>query len=277
MKRNVCFKVLSVFLLFLVVWVPLLPVLNGTDASASQADYGDVNGDGEVTVRDAILVLKHVSGLLNLEEKYDNGAYERANVFTGTDFVGVGDAVFILRYVVGLQDELPTDSSDYEEGLGGDVYYEWGEQSSYSFTVKVNVYNEGSDTANNVQVNLPMLENDSPYQDTNLIDTNYPNTSSSGRISTFNLDDLSPGQSKTLEVNYNIDVRPVSVNSDANGTIEDAQNIFDRYAGSGNCHELATQFVDHCQDEGIEARVVTGFARPRRGDSDFRMPFQLSS
>ena len=58
---------------------------------------GDVNGDGAVTVTDAIDVLRHIVGL----KKLDNGALERADV-SGSDTVSVEDAIIILRIIVGL-------------------------------------------------------------------------------------------------------------------------------------------------------------------------------
>ncbi len=63
---------------------------------------GDVNGDNTVDVGDAILVLKSIVGLINL----DATQFAAADV-NGDEKVDVGDAILILRYIVGLIMEFP--------------------------------------------------------------------------------------------------------------------------------------------------------------------------
>ena len=70
--------------------------------------FGDVNGDGLVDVGDAILVLRHIVGLVNIENEYGAEAIVRANV-NGDGDVDVGDAILILRYIVGLISEFPAE------------------------------------------------------------------------------------------------------------------------------------------------------------------------
>ena len=53
---------------------------------------GDVNGDGAVTVLDAIMVLQHNAGLITLE-----GSAAAAADFTGDGQIGADDAVMVLR------------------------------------------------------------------------------------------------------------------------------------------------------------------------------------
>lgn len=59
--------------------------------------YGDVNGDKEVNVQDAIMILRHVVGLVSLTD-----ACKQAADVTGSGDIAVQDAIKILRYVVGL-------------------------------------------------------------------------------------------------------------------------------------------------------------------------------
>jgi len=143
--------------------------------------------------------------------------------------------------------------------------YRWGNTRHFHFQVKVKITNEGNSTSSNVSVEIPMLENDSPYQDTQLEEVSHEKISSSGRMTTFKLGDLPPGETETLVIEYAIQSTPVSLVS-SNDTVEKAKEIFDTHAGSGNCHQLATAFVEDARAKGLTARVVTGFARPSRGD-----------
>jgi len=142
--------------------------------------------------------------------------------------------------------------------------YRWGSSKNYTFRMEVRLTNNGSDTARNIRVAVPLLENSSPYQTTSLKSVNYSAVSSSGRVSTFNIGDLAPGQSKTITADFNITVRTVSVNS-SNETVEKARKVYEKYAGSGNCRTLARGFISECKSMGIKAREVVGFARPQRG------------
>ncbi len=58
---------------------------------------GDVGGTGSVTVSDAILVLRHIVGLIELDEEQ----LKRARV-QGKAGVEVIDAIMIMRYIVGI-------------------------------------------------------------------------------------------------------------------------------------------------------------------------------
>ena len=72
-------------------------------------DYlpGDINKSGSVTVADAIIVLRHLVGLtdLNSKEHYDEFAAKRAMVSSDSS-ITVKDAIKILRKVVGLIDDF---------------------------------------------------------------------------------------------------------------------------------------------------------------------------
>ncbi len=144
------------------------------------------------------------------------------------------------------------------------VTYSWGSSGRYTFRIEVNVTNNGSDTSRNVSVTVPLLENRSPYQTTSLKSVNYSATSNSGRMSTFNLGDIAPGETKTIRADFDITVRAVSINS-TNETVEKARQAYNQYAGNGNCRTLARGFISKAREMGIEAREVIGFARPQRG------------
>lgn len=60
---------------------------------------GDVNGDGQVNVADALMILQHITGLLELNTHQQTAA-NVSGCSEGT--VSVTDAILILRYVVGL-------------------------------------------------------------------------------------------------------------------------------------------------------------------------------
>ncbi len=144
------------------------------------------------------------------------------------------------------------------------VSYNWGSSGSYTFRMEVKVTNNGSDTSRNVMVSVPLLTNDSPYQTTSLKSVNYNVVSTSGRVSTFDLGDMAPGETKTIVADFAITVRTVSLNS-SNETVEKARVAYDLYKGSGNCRTLALGFIGKAREMGLEAREVIGFARPERG------------
>ncbi len=144
------------------------------------------------------------------------------------------------------------------------VSYVWGDASNYTFRVEVTVSNNGSDTSKDVMVSVPLLENDSPYQETTLKNVNYDVVSVSGRVSTFNLGSIEPGESKSLIADFNVNVSPLSIDN-TNETFKQARVAYEHFAGNGNCRELARGFIRMCEDMGIKAREVVGFARPERG------------
>ncbi len=142
--------------------------------------------------------------------------------------------------------------------------FSWGQTNDYNFRTEVKVTNNGSSPSKNVTVSVPLLENNSSYQTTTLLSVNYDVISNSGRVSTFNLGDLAPGESKTIIADFKVSLRTVSLNS-SNDTIDKARKAYDLFAGEGNCRELARAFISKCHEMGINAREVVGYARPRRG------------
>lgn len=144
------------------------------------------------------------------------------------------------------------------------VTYSWGTSGNYTFRIEVKVTNNGSETSQNVMVSVPLLENSSPYQTTTLKSVNFDVVSTAGRVSTFNLGDIAPGETKTIIADYNISVRSVTINS-SNDTVEKARIAYDKHKGSGNCRVLAQAFINEARAMGLTAREVVGFARPQRG------------
>ena len=72
--------------------------------------FGDVDGDGQVIVGDAIRVLRHIVGLGKFEDRSDN--WQRADVNLD-GYINVGDAIMILRHVVVLIKEFTPISSPF--------------------------------------------------------------------------------------------------------------------------------------------------------------------
>ncbi len=83
-----------------------LSVFLGATAAAPVL-VGDVNGDGNIDIGDAILILRHIVELVDIGELYGPEALVRARVSSPTGEVDVGDAILILRYIVGLITEFP--------------------------------------------------------------------------------------------------------------------------------------------------------------------------
>lgn len=83
---------------------PLILTSEGTleFTNTSSAVLGDVNGDGAVTARDAVLVLKYLVGLRTCADDQ----IARMDV-DGSGKPSTIDAVYLLRYVAGLIEEFP--------------------------------------------------------------------------------------------------------------------------------------------------------------------------
>ncbi len=71
--------------------------------------FGDVNGDGKVDIEDAILVLKHIVGLVDLAHAYGPAALSRGRVSGRAGSPDIGDAILLLRRIVGLNTEFPAE------------------------------------------------------------------------------------------------------------------------------------------------------------------------
>ena len=161
-------------------------------------------------------------------------------------------------------EEAPKAAEEEQVAVPAPVTYSWGASGSYTFRIEVKVTNNGSEVSQNVQVSVPLLENSSPYQTTTLKSANYNVVSTAGRVSTFNLGNLAPGETKTITADFNINVRTVALNN-SNETVEKALIAYNKHKGSGNCRVLAQAFINEARAMGLTAREVVGFARPQRG------------
>ncbi len=87
---------------------PTTVTINGVEVAitgeTTEIEYGDVNGDHNVTVDDALLILRYYVGLDTL----DDDALLRADV-TGEGSVNVDDALYVLQYYVSLITEFPVE------------------------------------------------------------------------------------------------------------------------------------------------------------------------
>ncbi len=142
----------------------------------------------------------------------------------------------------------------------GPVTYVWRGAHQVSFRSEVHLTNTGSERAQNVWVDIPMLENSSPYQETRLQSTNYELAYMTGRVGSFGVGDIGPGETVVITMDYAITIRPLSIKS-SNETVEKARQAYQQFAGSGNCLQLASGFVGRCREMGLNARLVNGFAR----------------
>lgn len=70
--------------------------------------YGDIRGDGEVMVGDAIIVLQHVVEMYDIRDVFGEQAYARAKV-SGEAELSINDAILICRYIVELIDTFPVE------------------------------------------------------------------------------------------------------------------------------------------------------------------------
>ncbi|MGI6679865.1 MAG: immunoglobulin-like domain-containing protein [Dehalobacterium sp.] len=82
---------------------PATPEVGEIDV-VSSVRYGDVNGDEDVTAGDAVLVLKNVVGLTDLDE-----IQKLSGDVNGDGEISAGDATLILRYVVELINKFPVE------------------------------------------------------------------------------------------------------------------------------------------------------------------------
>lgn len=145
------------------------------------------------------------------------------------------------------------------------VSYIWGEPLRLGFRSEVIIINNGKVVAENIRVDLPLLESSSPYQETLLQATSDHIVSTTGQLATFGIGDLQPGETRIISCDYSITILPVSI-SFTSETVEKARQAYQEYAGSGNCLALATAFVNRCEEMGLTARVVYGYAMPERSE-----------
>lgn len=76
---------------------------------SSNINFGDIDGSGEIGLADIILLLRHISGTVDLEDKYDNEVLTRARLSSALGGPGVSDAVLLMQYYAGLIDVFPVE------------------------------------------------------------------------------------------------------------------------------------------------------------------------
>ena len=69
--------------------------------------YGDIDGNGEVDLYDATLIMRYAVGLITL----DDAAVARGNV-SGDTLTDLYDATLIQRYAVGIITEFPVETAE---------------------------------------------------------------------------------------------------------------------------------------------------------------------
>lgn len=108
---KVSFTAVAVCLCLLLIC--LVPGVSGA-AAGSDIVFGDINGDGRIDVGDAILLLRYIVGLNDLELDQIGRANVNASFDTaGSPTLDVGDAILVLRRIVGLTEEFPAESANF--------------------------------------------------------------------------------------------------------------------------------------------------------------------
>ncbi len=109
-------KILSALMIIIFVFAAVWPCMppGGSDygdkniaSAGTPLIHGDVDGDGQVTVQDAIMVLRYIVGMVYLNQDQ----MLRADV-DGDGQVNVNDAILILRYIVGIIESFPAAAGD---------------------------------------------------------------------------------------------------------------------------------------------------------------------
>lgn len=70
-------------------------------------NLGDIDGSGKVYVVDAILVLRHLVGLIDLAALYGDGVFERAAVSGAGEGLDITDAILIMKFTTGRINQFP--------------------------------------------------------------------------------------------------------------------------------------------------------------------------
>lgn len=64
--------------------------------------YGDVDGNGVINMADVIMLLRHLTGLIDLEQVYGPEALDRARFSAGEGPPDLGDAIMIIRLILDI-------------------------------------------------------------------------------------------------------------------------------------------------------------------------------
>ncbi len=91
---------------------------------------GDVSGNGRIDIGDAIIILRHIVGLINIEADYGPEALARAKVSGGEVDIDVLDAILVLQFIVGKITDFPAES--HVITLVTKTYYQDGTVEDFS-------------------------------------------------------------------------------------------------------------------------------------------------
>ena len=111
--------------------------INLTAITYANSLYGDMNGDAEIDVTDAIIIMKHDAGMITLNQ--DKLKYGDVNQDGETD---IADAILVMKYDAGYDVDFPNESainiSSFTYGkseLGRDLICYSIEPENYSKTI----------------------------------------------------------------------------------------------------------------------------------------------
>ena len=136
-RKKIIYLILPIFLLSIMFAPASHSNITGA-GSANDFIFGDANGDGVVNVTDAIIVLRQVVNLVDIEVEYGALALLMADV-DGNGSVNVSDVIQILRHVVSLIDEFPMDSAIVHiDDLNFDIELEKGTAAADAIALLIN-------------------------------------------------------------------------------------------------------------------------------------------
>lgn len=145
----------------------------------------------------------------------------------------------------------------------------WGYSRRFVVVFQAVVSNEEDVAASNVILYFPVLpDSTSPYQEARLVETSHPVKSFDKEMVVFELGEIDPGETVVVEMTYQVVVRTFRV-AGTSAEFAKVQEVYQRYADkSGNCLEMACKVVKDARAEGLEARVVVGFANTSSATKD---------
>ncbi|HJI46087.1 MAG TPA: dockerin type I repeat-containing protein [Oscillospiraceae bacterium] len=154
--KKTCIILLSLAVLFAALAVIIHFTTRVTNDSYANCAVGDVNGDGKINSGDAILILKYMVGQ---EDKLFENQIKNADTNLDEE-INSQDALLILRYSIGDIASIPYD--EQKERLLNSSYKRKQTVTGGSFTSTAQIVNEwdNNDGTHSYQVNLT-IRNDS--------------------------------------------------------------------------------------------------------------------
>ncbi len=125
--------------------------------------------------------------------------------------------------------------------------------NNYKFRTTLKITNNSNQIAENIKIEIPIMESNSIYQTTILINNDLPSSLV-----------LEPYETYIGYIDYEIIVRTLSINDYNNPIVKQVEEYYNKHKGNGNCRILAQAFIAECLQNGIQAREVIGYTRPQR-------------